>query len=95
MNNVTITHTVNVSLALTADQWSLYHIQGRNAAAHGLNRDVAQAINEALGLPEETPVPAATEPDSELEALASGPGRPRSRPAPPTRPTSSTCQCAR
>lgn len=52
MNNVTITHTPTISLALTADQWALYHISGRDQCAHRLNRDVAQAINEALGAAE-------------------------------------------
>jgi hypothetical protein len=49
MNNVFVTFTPSVYLTLTADQWALYHIPGRDEAAQGLNRDVAQAINNALG----------------------------------------------
>nr|WP_199289151.1 DNA mismatch repair protein MutS [Cyanobium sp. FACHB-13342] len=50
-----------------------------NPVAVAAEADQQLSLAAALGLPEETPVPAATEPDSEPEALASGPGRPRTR----------------
>lgn len=39
--------TRNVSLSLSADDWSLYDLPGRDSAAEGLNTLIAGAINEA------------------------------------------------
>lgn len=43
MRNVTVTRTFKV--ALTADQWALYDIEGRDAAAHALNQWAEDALN--------------------------------------------------
>lgn len=37
--------TKKVRLTLTADDWELYHIVGRNAAARALNMKIAAALN--------------------------------------------------
>jgi len=43
MENVTVTRTFKV--ALTADQWALYNIEGRDAAARALNKFAEDALN--------------------------------------------------
>jgi hypothetical protein len=43
MENVTVTRTFRV--ALTADQWALYYIEGRDAAARALNQWAEDALN--------------------------------------------------
>lgn len=43
MRNVTVTRTFKV--ALTADQWALYDIEGRDEAAHELNKLAEEALN--------------------------------------------------
>ncbi len=43
MRNVTVIRTFRV--ALTADQWSLYDIDGRDAAARALNQWAEDALN--------------------------------------------------
>ena len=43
MNNVTVTRTVRVNL--TAGQWALYDIPGRDSAAAKLNRASEAALN--------------------------------------------------
>ncbi len=43
MRNVTVTRAFKV--ALTADQWALYDIEGRDAAAHTLNQWAEDALN--------------------------------------------------
>jgi len=45
MKNIHITK--HITLALTADDWSLfYSMQGRDAAAEAINKGVADALNE-------------------------------------------------
>jgi hypothetical protein len=34
-----------ITLSLTADEWGLYHIDGRDDAADGLNKAVSVALN--------------------------------------------------
>ena len=43
--NKRIEITKKVRLTLTADDWELYHIVGRNAAARALNMKIAAALN--------------------------------------------------
>jgi hypothetical protein len=45
--NVTITHKVQASINLTADEWCLYMEAGRDDVARILNKDVEWAINTA------------------------------------------------
>jgi hypothetical protein len=45
--NVTITHKVQASINLTADEWCLYMEAGRDDVARILNKDVEKAINAA------------------------------------------------
>jgi hypothetical protein len=45
MQGITITR--KVSLSLTADQWQLYRLDGREAAARSLNIEVESAINSS------------------------------------------------
>jgi len=45
--NVTITHKVQASINLTADEWELYMEDGRDRVARILNSDIEAAINGA------------------------------------------------
>lgn len=45
MKGIAVTFKPTIELTLTADDWALYHIDGRDFAAYSLNRAIERAIN--------------------------------------------------
>lgn len=52
MRNVTLTYTAHVDINMTANDWQLYRIDGRDEAAISLNADMKELLNGSSDIDE-------------------------------------------